>query len=288
MSSTAPETADGPLVRNRLWVSPPLRAAIAQTRLAVVGCGGIGLLVAVNAAHVGFRDLVVCDPDVLDPTSFNRWPVASAGQVGRRKVDVLATDLSARLPGLRVQPIPLATPNDRLDAALADPASQVVLAGCLDTVHARIELDLLCRRRRRTLVDLGAGFVLDDADGTPLAAGGQVLVSRPDGPCLLCLGFGRAGAHGYLPAEEESAAPSSLPLNSVVAGLGIEALLAELVGELFPVNRIGYDRGSLTTHPEERVGRSDCSICGPGAGEALARVGEGLPQGGAEERCRTS
>jgi hypothetical protein len=288
MSSTADEAArDGFLARNRLWISPPLRDALGGVRLAVVGCGGIGMLVAVAAAHVGFRDLALCDPDVLDPTSLNRWPIASSGQVGEPKVKVLAADLAARFPDLRVRPIPLACPNDCLDSVLADPEGQVVVAGCLDTVHARIELDVLCRHRRRTLIDFGAGFVLNDIDGTPLAAGGQVLVSRPEGPCLLCLGFGRVSSHGYLPPEEESGAPSSLLLNSVVAGLGAEALLAELVGELAPVNRISYDRGNLTSQAEERIGREDCSICGPAAGEAVKQVGGQIPRLAGGALCKT-
>jgi|SRR5215212_1675617 len=260
--------------RNLLWMTPPLVEAVHQTHLVVIGCGGNGIAFIINAVHLGFRQFTLCDPDTLDETNLNRCPIALPDQVGQPKVEVIQSYLTARFPEFVVDCIPEAFPNERILPALSS-ATQVV--SCLDLVHTRIEADVLCRKLGRGLIDLGSGFVLGATTGTPIAAGGQVLLSRPDGPCLMCLGFAGdvGGGNTYFAPLTDRPEPSSLVLNSVVAALGVECLLKELPDQDWGVNRVAYERNTLSCTTEVLPSRPDCRICGLGAEEDILSVTEG-------------
>lgn len=278
--------------RNVLWMSPAARAAVADAHLVVVGCGGNGVAFCVDAAHLGFRRFTLCDGDSLDESNLNRFIVALPGEVGRPKVEVIRSYLTARFPGADVDAIAEPFPNARLDDRLG-PGSLVV--GCLDDAFARIELDVHARRHGRTLVDLGSGFVVDASAGSGdpvLGAGGQVAISRPGGPCLRCLGFDLDGTKHTYYAPEATPEPSSLLLNSIVAALAAEAVVRELCGALAPVNFIAYDRERCHLARGEVAARPGCAICGPDGARHVDAVGgvaalrAGLIAEGV--RCRTS
>jgi molybdopterin-synthase adenylyltransferase len=274
-------TAGGAQSRNRLWMSAPLVTALAKVAVVIVGCGGNGALVAIGPAHLGVRRLTLCDPDRIEKSNLNRSPAAQPADVGRLKVDVLRDYLRPRFPRLKLAAVTVPSPNDAVAAACT---SGTAVFGCLDTVHARLELDVLCRSRRRLLIDAGTGFAIHD-DGAIVSGSGQVLISRPDGPCLQCLGFTPAvqGAGYFVPGDALPQA-SSLLLNSVVSALAIECLLDELGRRECGENRICYNATARTLTAETLAGEGDCPVCGADAATYLPGVGNWRVQlrGGAE------
>ena len=265
--------------RNRLWMGAPLVAVLAKAALVIVGCGGNGALVAIGLAHLGVRRLTLCDSDLIEKSNLNRSPAAVPADVGRPKVDVLCNYLRPRFPRLELATVGVPSPNDMVAAACT---SDTAVFGCLDTVHARLELDVLCRSRRRLLIDAGTGFATEES-GAIVSGGGQVLVSRPDGPCLQCLGFTPTarGANYFVPGDAPPEA-SSLLLNSVVSALAIECLLDELGRGGRGENRICYDATARTLTAETLVGENDCPVCGVDAAAYLPAVGDWRPQPGGE------
>jgi molybdopterin/thiamine biosynthesis adenylyltransferase len=259
------------LSRNTLWLSPELREAIAQARVAVVGCGGNGALFVALAAHLGYQHLALCDPDILDATNLNRYLVARPEAIGKPKVEVVKQYLAELFPAAEVSCCVEAFPNAHAEAAIkrAD-----IVVGCMDNVHFRIELDVLARKYSKRLVDLGTGFVVDPQDGAVQSAGGQVMVSRPGDACLQCLGFGgEIREHNYFLPDSGEPEPSSVLLNSLVATLAVECVTRELVGELAPVNLVSYDRGTLSIQTVSRPASEHCNVCGEGAGTHVRSVG---------------
>jgi ThiF family len=257
--------------RNRLWMAAPLATAMAEAAIVVVGCGGNGALVGIGLAHLGVRRLTLCDPDRIEPSNLNRFPVAAQTDVGRLKVEALCDYLRPRFPRLELAAVSVPSPNDAVAAACT---SGTAVFGCLDTVHARLELDVLCRSRCRLLIDAGTGFVTDDG-GSIVAGGGQVLISRPGGPCLQCLGFTpTARGPGYFVPGDAPPAASSLLLNSVVSALAIECLLDELRRGGRGINRVCYDATARTLTSETLVGERDCLVCGTDAAAHLTGVGD--------------
>lgn len=257
--------------RNRLWMAEPLVTALAEAALVIVGCGGNGALVAIGLAHLGVRRLTLCDPDRIETSNLNRSPTAGPADVGRPKVEVLCDYLRPRFPRLELAEVSVPSPNDAVAAACT---SDTAVFGCLDTVHARLELDVLCRSRRRLLIDAGTGFAADDG-GAIISGGGQVLISRPGGPCLQCLGFTpSARGPGYFVPGSAPPEASSLLLNSVVSALATECLLDELGRGRRAENCISYDATARTLTAETLVGERDCPVCGVGAAAHLTGVGD--------------
>jgi hypothetical protein len=254
-----------------LWLSPQLRAQLGAQHIVVVGCGGTGSLFAVLAAYVGVHHMTLCDPDVLDSTNLNRYVFASPDAIGLGKADVLADHLRQQVPDVKIVVIRARSPSEELGEEI-DHSGRIVV-GCVDDVRTRIELDILCRAFGRTLIDLGTGFELDGS-GIPEQAGGQVLVSRPDGPCLICLGFTRVcNENDYMIGQNESPQPSLVLLNTVIASLAVECLVREVAGDSMMFNSIDYSRNSLTVSASAETSRyQPCRVCGSNAGRHIESV----------------
>jgi molybdopterin/thiamine biosynthesis adenylyltransferase len=81
--------------------NPETHAALADTRVAVIGAGGNGTVLDL-LVRVGFTRFVVIDPDYLDPTNLNRMPFYPE-QAGTPKVECWKRHLSALNPECEVR-----------------------------------------------------------------------------------------------------------------------------------------------------------------------------------------
>ena len=88
--------------------------------------------------------------------------------------------------------------------------------------------NLFSRSRGIPYLDMGSGFAVDEGSGV-LESGGQVLICRPAGACVLCLGFRDSlEKYNYFLPGSMTPEPSSVAINAVVATLGLECLLGLL------------------------------------------------------------
>ncbi|WP_426390706.1 ThiF family adenylyltransferase [Variovorax sp. R-27] len=71
---------------------------IANSRILIVGCGGIGSLVAMNLAGAGVKELRLVDGDVIEPSNLNRQFMWRMADVGKKKIDVLSSLIEDRFP----------------------------------------------------------------------------------------------------------------------------------------------------------------------------------------------
>lgn len=76
--------------RTRLLLGDDGMAALAASRVAVFGIGGVGGFVVEALARCGVGALELVDDDVVSLTNANRQIVAGASTIGRHKVDVMA------------------------------------------------------------------------------------------------------------------------------------------------------------------------------------------------------
>ena len=268
------------------------QARIAETRVAIVGLGGIGSLVAMQLAHLGVRDLVLIDDDLVEETNLNRLAGAGARDIGRAKVAVAAGYARKASPAVRALPLQMNIRNLR---AMRAAAGADVLFGCVDTDSGRLILNDLALAHLLPYVDCGVGITA--SGGTIAEAGGRVVVWTPGRACLLCCRgeiipsvaaqelespeereFRRA--HGYV-AGADVPEPSVISLNGTIASMAVTEFIALVTGFRASRHYRAYDM--LGQRIDKRLGRRDphCVACaseGSGDEAGLERYARrGLP-----------
>jgi molybdopterin/thiamine biosynthesis adenylyltransferase len=205
-------------IRNVDILSAPEQLRLAESRVAVVGAGGLGGQVVLLLARVGVGTLVIVDCDLFDETNLNRQALCVEETLGEPKARAAAQAVAAINPGIRVISHQLRLTADVIDG---------VLAGC-DVV-----VDGLDNAPDRLLLQEAAGRL-----GIPMVHGalagfeGRVMTIFP-GDAGVKLLYGDA-ASGADPERPE-------------AVLGVPAVTAALIGtfQAMEVLKILLKRGSL-------------------------------------------
>ena len=196
-------------------------AFIPRLRVGIVGLGGGGSHIVQQLAHIGFRDYVVYDPDIVEETNLNRL-------VGATPVDVLTRATKLHLAtriiySLQTRPKIQAYPCRWQEKP--EPLRECrIVFGCLDSYRERSELEIACRRYLMHYIDIGMDVHGDD----PPVIGGQVILSSPGGPCMKCMGFltndklaEEAGQYKNAGGRPQVIWPNGV-LASTAVGLGVD------------------------------------------------------------------
>jgi hypothetical protein len=234
---TAPE--DLTFQRQALVVGGPGQEILRRARVAVVGLGGGGSHVVQQLAHMGVGEIIGVDADRAERTNQHRligWDRLWTW-VRRRKVDVMRYLVWRIGTGSRFRSIFAKVPDPLAVEALKEAD---VIVGCLDNLHARLDLQDLAWRFLIPYVDIGVSIrpVEDVQDGSPrVAIGGNVITLIPGGFCLWCCGFlsyeklaGELNGpnRGYFRGREGEAQVVSL--NGVAASQAVSEVLQLLTG----------------------------------------------------------
>jgi sulfur carrier protein ThiS adenylyltransferase len=73
-----------------------------QSKIAIVGCGGLGSNVASNLVRAGFTNLLIIDFDVVNESNLNRQ-FYFQDQIGERKTDAIKSNLSRISDQVKIQ-----------------------------------------------------------------------------------------------------------------------------------------------------------------------------------------
>lgn len=196
--------------RNRQTVSTGDQLRLCTSRVAVIGCGGLGGYLIEELARLGVGTLVVVDPDVFEEHNLNRQLLSSPADLGAAKVDVARARVAAVNPAVCVVAHRAAFSRENAPALLA--GCTAVVDG-LDNVLARRELAAACA-----------------ALGLPLVHGaiagwyGQIAVQLPGGDLSPILRPSPTGKG----VEAKLGNPSFTP--AVVASLQVAELTKVLLG----------------------------------------------------------
>ncbi|MBM4321561.1 MAG: HesA/MoeB/ThiF family protein, partial [Deltaproteobacteria bacterium] len=82
------------------------RMATGEARIVLVGVGGLGSASALALARGGVGELVLVDPDRVEPSNLARQVIYRMDDLGRPKAEAAAERLGASFPGLRLQQRP--------------------------------------------------------------------------------------------------------------------------------------------------------------------------------------
>ena len=243
--------------------------SIQKVRLAICGVGGLGSSVVACAKGLGFRDITLIDPDLLDESNLNRFQGANISDIGKPKVEVVAAALGQFDPDIKVTPIQAQVEDLAAHQAISN-ADFII--SCLDNDSARMEVQLLAASHLKPLLDLGSGIILEPGTRTVKEMGGQARLYYPGGPCLLCQGLDPTSiistrvreiqrAVGYIAGTDETP-PSVVTINSAVAGWGLHIAINYLTGFTEAPIYLRYDLLRHHTTQYSFTKRADCPICG--------------------------
>jgi len=223
-----------------------------DSRVLIVGLGGLGAPVALYLAAAGVGELHLADFDTVDLTNLQRQIIHGTDSVGVGKVDSAIARLTALNPDVKLVAHRQALDADSLDAAVA--GVDLVL-DCCDNFGTREAVNAACVAAKKPLVS-GAAIRLE----------GQLSVFDPrreDSPCYHCL-YGH-GSEAELTCSEAGVVGPLVGLVGSLQALEALKLLAgfgePLVGRLLLIDALG------TRFRELRVKRDpQCAVCGAAHG----------------------
>jgi len=248
---TFPHASDARLTIDRVLQTARMEAPLFGSKMtgdlgrfsvAVVGCSGLGSLVAELLARHGFGRIVLVDPDKIELKNLGRILNAYPSDIGQLKVDVAARAIHALQFGTVVEtyPLDLATPG-----AVRAVASCDFVFGCMDSLAGRAILNRLATFYLLPYIDLGVRI---DADQTGFIEQvcGAIQYVRPGGSSLTSRGmfsyedaqadavkrkdserYAQLRKERYIRGVQEEQ-PAVMALNMSIAPLGVMELFARL------------------------------------------------------------
>jgi molybdopterin-synthase adenylyltransferase len=130
-------------LRNREIISIDEQLTLAQSKVAVVGAGGLGGQVILLLGRVGIGHLVVVDRDVFDETNLNRQVLSNRSNLGRSKAGEAASALEKINPAVEVTALQVRLEESNAEDILV--GSHVVV-DALDSVRDRLLLEGVAKR----------------------------------------------------------------------------------------------------------------------------------------------
>lgn len=253
-------------------------ATLNTARVVIVGGGGTGSQAALACAYIGVQDTTVLDNDVVELTNLNRLVTAVMADIGRPKAVVARDRMLAVDPDMHV------TVGPAIDQAGAEELWDAdLIVGCVDNDGPRDVINQIATATGTPYLDVATG--VDDQTAPP-RIGGRIILVRPHGPCLHCLGeldpeeVGRWAkptdqaeldrVHGYGTRVPD---PAVVHLNGVAVNIALGEIVAWIAGHRSPAQMLDIDvtghlavpdapPGSRITPRRPAARKADCIACG--------------------------
>jgi len=244
---------------------------IQNTRVGVIGLGGIGSIIVQQLAHLGVSDFLLVDDDLVETTNLHRLVTSGKDDIGQPKVEVAKRCIKKISSLATVETVCMSI---RSLKALTAVKEYDVIFGCVDTDSGRLILNELCNAYLIPYIDCGVGINLN---GEKIAeAGGRVIVWVPDRPCLQCANdiniriateelegpkereFRRR--HGYV-AGANVPEPAVISLNGTIASLAVTEFLALVSGFRLSQHYLYYDMLEQRVGPRVVKKEERCPAC---------------------------
>lgn len=218
------------------------QTALRDSRVLVVGLGGLGCPAARYLVGAGIGSLLLADRDRVERSNLPRQTLYTEADVGRLKVDAAlehlsALDASVMLSGLHSS-----------EATLAAVREVDVVLDCTDNFEARFALNAACVAARVPLVS-----------GAAIRWEGQVAAFdlRRGGPCYACL-YPDTGAAAEACEDAGILGPVVGVVGAMQALLALQVLLGH-VGVAGQLHRWDARRGDW--RKLRLVRDPDCPLC---------------------------
>ena len=202
--------------RNRQTISVGEQLQLFRSKVAVIGCGGLGGYIIEALARLGVGEIIAVDPDVFVEHNLNRQLFATPGMLGCAKVEAARQRVETINPAVTL--VPMARSFTETNGRDILNGAQVAV-DALDNVTARLDLAEACEELAIPLVHGAIGGWY-----------GQVASQFPGERTVQRIFAGRETGHGV---EKELGNPSFTP--AVVAGLEVAEVCKILLGTGVPL-----------------------------------------------------
>jgi len=249
--------------------------ALQQVRVAIVGLGGTGSIVAQELVHLGVRDFILVDPDVVDETNLNRVANATKDDIGKSKLDVAYRYLKSINGAVRAESIRGDIVREKFARALLNAD---LIFGCTDSHGSRAVMQQVSYQYLIPCIDVGTTIVV--RDGSVSHVIGRVQMLTPGAGCFTCANLLDANevrrdmmsdaerrVDPYLQGVREPA-PAVMSLNGTVASLGVTMFLSHVAHVPAPGRHLIYDAMASKLRAVRVDPVDDCYLCSRSGGFA--------------------
>ncbi|MGE4280166.1 MAG: ThiF family adenylyltransferase [Magnetospirillum sp.] len=223
------------------------QAKLLDSRVLVIGAGGLGSPLIQYLAAAGVGTIAVVDDDVVDLSNLQRQILHTTGRVGRAKVDSAAEAVAALNPDVKIVPIRARLDKDNAAAIIAD---YPIVADGSDNFATRFLVNDACRLAGATLVSAAI-----------LRFDGQLSTYRPDGPCYRCI-YAEEPPEGSVPTCSSAGVLGAMAgtMGAMQATEVVKEILG--IGETMAGRLLIYDALSVSFRVVRVKRDPGCPLCG--------------------------
>lgn len=221
---------------------------LSESRVLIVGLGGLGSPLAIYLAAAGVGHLGLVDDDVVDASNLHRQPLHGTSDLGRQKSDSAIDRLKDLNPHIRITAHPARLTSEN---ALGLIEQYDVVADGTDNFPTRYLVN-----------DASVLLSVPNVHASVFRFEGQVSVfGAPGGPCYRCL-YPEPPPPGLIPSCAEGGVLGVLPgtVGTLQATEVLKLLLG--IGEPLVGRLLMYDALSASFEELEVRRNLDCPICG--------------------------
>jgi len=221
--------------------------ALGAARILIIGGGALGSAAADALVRAGVGHITIMDPDTVEIDNLHRTALFDERDIGHHKAEVLREKLSAVNNDIEIKSV-----LQRADASSMGAFLDVdMVVDGTDNLESRFVMNDMCIKHGIPWIYAGV-----------LATGGNVMLIRPEGPCLRCL-ISDLPKPGTYPVCEETGVYGIIP--QVIGRLAASEAIRYLV-EPEAAKTSGSDLILLETWPPsmEAVSvpkKDDCPAC---------------------------
>ena len=225
------------------------QAALLDSKVLIIGLGGLGCPVALYLAAAGVGELQLVDFDEVDLSNLQRQIAHGTNDIGSYKVDSVKASVEAINPDCKI-----VTRNSKLEGeSLLEAVSQAdVVVDASDNFASRFAINQACWALKKPLVS-----------GAAIRTEGQVAVfdsRREDSPCYRCL-YSDAGDDSQLSCSESGVMAPLVGIVGTVQAMEVIKVITgfgnTLTGKLLMLDAREMEWRSLSL-PKDPA----CPVCG--------------------------
>lgn len=254
--------------------------ALHNTKVLILGTGGLGSAMAYLLSRLGFRMIAVYDRERIDETNINRFYFVSKPRsaIGRFKAGFVSKAMRAFNRFGKYRAINASIYNEHTASKAVKNADLIITT--LDSDAPRLIACSLAARYGKPLVNVSNAIYLDDNKKIKGAFSScqWFIPCEKKYPCLRCQGALDDKAienelmsdrlkemrrkAGYIVGTNESPNAQVIPINSAAAGIAAWEIALWASGLRAPTSWIHYDMMNNNFQILQGVQNPECTICG--------------------------